>query len=373
MAAFMFGRSLVQSFTKSSRTAYSPVVSSVRHLLPPEKTRYDDFEKEKLRAEDRLYGDLETFHKAMTTKVERNDVLFTDELKMLLHTCHTEEQASFALQVVKKYHLQNSNVAFRKFRFGPVIMRMCNSLGLRERMVEVATDKDLHGFFSDSSTFNIVMDTLFEAGEYERVLTVFEEFALQGVKKAKDSYTLALAACYKLNTPESYDMAQTILEESQISGEVLVRVAYSFAAALAINQNDPQKALSILSLIKYPEYKVCRSLQIIADCMTDNLVSALKNLQNIYDRDIPSFVKRWEVVQEAVDKVKDSVKNNEELETHFEEIQRHLQAGGHIYKDSIDSLLCRTPVANRNQYNKPFDNRSYGGRSFKPITDPLLD
>ncbi|XP_070543420.1 pentatricopeptide repeat-containing protein 2, mitochondrial-like [Ptychodera flava] len=373
MAAYVIpaSRLLLRSLKIGTpRSVYNPNITGVRHLLAPHVTRYDDFEKERMRTEDRLFGDIETLRNAVSSKADKGDVIFTEEVKMILHICYNEQHANLAEKILKSYHKQQRNVSLDKFRFGPVVMRMLNSIKVHNKIIELIKCKELHGFFFDPTSYNLAMDILFEVGDYNGVLDIYDEMEFQGVKKIADSYSVPLAACYKLNTPEAYEVALAILEEHKIKQVMLSRNAYCLVAALAINQNDPIKALSVLSLIRRTDNKICQSIQVIALSMLKRFPEAFDHLQQTYERDVPTFVRKSQICEECLDRVREDTKNDAELSAHFEAIYRNLETGGHISTDALSSLLCLTPVASR---TRSMDRRSYAGRSFQTMSRLLID
>ncbi|XP_036062877.1 pentatricopeptide repeat-containing protein 2, mitochondrial isoform X6 [Onychomys torridus] len=158
------------------------------------------------------------------------------------------------------YHAENRNFTVGEYKFGPVFMRLCYELDLENSAVELIKDKHLRGFFLDSTSFNILMDMLFTKGKYESALEVLIEMKNQDVKFSKDTYILAFAICYKLNSPESFKICTTLREEALIKGDVVSRRACCFAVALALNQNQVEKATSIFSQIMNPESITCANL-----------------------------------------------------------------------------------------------------------------
>nr|XP_002736750.2 PREDICTED: pentatricopeptide repeat-containing protein 2, mitochondrial-like [Saccoglossus kowalevskii] len=353
------------------RRVFQPNVINVRYLLPAEVTKYEHFKTQKYRTEEKLFGEIDTFHKAMDKKVKRDDVIFTDELKVMLHTCNSAEDAELAIQIMKMYHSKIRNAPFQQFRFGSIVMRMFHNLQLCDKMLDLLKDKELQGFFSDSTSFILAMDAYFESEQYNKVLEVYKEMELQNIMKLKDAYTLTLAACYRLNTTESYDLSQTILEECQIRDKGMTRLGYNFAAALAINQNNAERALTILSFVRNADHEICRSLQVIGLTMLERYTEAFQSLQSIYNRDVPVFVQKWKICQEALDALRSKVQENDEISSEFEEIYRCLETGEHICTETIENLLCAIPVVKMKKFN--FDNRSNRRKSFKRVSPSLME
>ena len=77
-------------------------------------------------------------------------------------------------------------------------MRLCFELDLETPAVELIKDQNLRGFFSDSTSFHILMTMLFKKGHYKSALEVLAEMKKQGIPFNKETYLLAFAICYKL-------------------------------------------------------------------------------------------------------------------------------------------------------------------------------
>nr|XP_044989801.1 pentatricopeptide repeat-containing protein 2, mitochondrial isoform X2 [Jaculus jaculus] len=250
-------------------------------------------------------------------------------------------------------------------------MRLCYELDLEDSAVKLIKDQHLRGFFSDSTSFNILMDMLFIKGKYKSALEVLIEMKNQDVKLSKDSYVLAFAICYKLNSLESFKICTTLREEALLKGDVLSRRASCFAVALALNQNQREKAVSIFSQIMTPESITCTNLNVIIHIQSNMLESLIKILQDAAEGNISKFVKRPMFSEEVLAKVREKVKDNPTLMGKFEEIYGKLHINGQITTYTLDAILCHTP-GDRKPHTLWLNRRTVSRRTFQPLSHSLL-
>uniref|UniRef100_A0A3B3Q553 Pentatricopeptide repeat-containing protein 2, mitochondrial n=1 Tax=Paramormyrops kingsleyae TaxID=1676925 RepID=A0A3B3Q553_9TELE len=233
-------------------------------------------------------------------KLQRNDLILRDELKVLLHLCQTPEDMIIAKAAICRYHQDNRNATYTEFKFGPLFMRLCYELNMEEMAECTIKDKSLKGFFPDSTSFNIMMDMLFMKGHYESALEVLADMRNQGVPFNKDTFILAFAICYKLNTAKSYRICIMMLEEAQMKGFLIPRHAYYFAVALALKQEDVEKAKSLFSQIMTTSNRISQNLQVYILAMDGALKDILSVLTSALDCRSPTFVKKPEFSEELV-------------------------------------------------------------------------
>ncbi|XP_017497745.3 pentatricopeptide repeat-containing protein 2, mitochondrial isoform X3 [Manis javanica] len=236
--------------------------------------------------------------------------------------------------------------------------------------MELIKDQHLQGFFSDSTSFNILMNMLFIKGKYKSALEVLIEMKNQDVKFNKNTYVLAFAICYKLNSPESFKICTTLREEALIKGEVLSRRASCFAVALALNQNQVEKATSIFSQIMKPESIVCTNLNIMIHLQSNMLETLIKVLKDATEGDLPRFVRRHEFSEEVLAKVREKVKSVPPLLARFDEIYGQLHINGQVTPSTLDALLCHTPK-DRKPCVMLLSKRTVSRRTFQPLSQSL--
>nr|KAF6441992.1 pentatricopeptide repeat domain 2 [Rousettus aegyptiacus] len=214
------------------------------------------------------------------------------------------------------------------------------------------------------------MDMLFIKGKYKSALEVLIEMKNQDVKFSKDTYVLAFAICYKLNSPESFKICTTLREEALIKGEVLSRRASCFAVALALNQNQVEKAVSIFSQIMKPESIICTNLKIMIHIQSNMLKTLIEILTDATEENVSRFVKKHEFSEEVLTKVREKVKDVPALLARFDELYGKLHINGQVTTYTLDDLLCHTPK-DWKSHMVLLNKRTVSRRTFQPLSQSL--
>uniref|UniRef100_A0A4X1UFJ5 Pentatricopeptide repeat-containing protein 2, mitochondrial n=4 Tax=Sus scrofa TaxID=9823 RepID=A0A4X1UFJ5_PIG len=341
-----------------------------RYLLTENIMKLKEFQHKKVAVACNLPGTKETYLRNLEEKLTQNKLILKEELRTLLHLCESRDDMELAKNVIYRYHAENRNMTVGEYKFGPLFMRLCYELDLEESAVELIKDQHLRGFFSDCTSFNILMDTLFIKGKYKSALEVMIEMKNQDVKFSKDTYVLAFAVCYKLNSPESFKICTTLREEALIKGEVLSRRASCFAVALALNQNQPAKALSIFSQIMKPESIICTNLNIMIHVQSNMLKALIEILKDATEGNLSRFVKKHVFSEEVLVKVREKVKHVPALLAKFDELYGKLHVNGQVTTYSLDALLCHTPRDVKSHMGL-LNKRTVSRRTFQPLSQSL--
>ncbi|KAK9974655.1 hypothetical protein ABG768_022733 [Culter alburnus] len=341
-----------------------------RHLLSEDVVKLQDFQQKKIAVAHRVSGSKDYYFDTIHQKIEKNQLILKEELKILLHLCQTAEDVIMARDAIYRYHKENRNMAFGEFKFGPLFMRLCYELGLEELATTTLTDPALKGFFPDSTSFNIAIDMLFTKQCYESCLDVVGEMKKQGVPFNKDTFILAFATCYKLNTSKSYHICLTLLEEGQTKGNLIPRHAYCFATALALKQNDIERAQIFYSQIMSTDSRLCLNLRVLILAMKGSMKEAISALTTAQVSKTPVFVKKTEFSQEVVNELRK--KSADGLwEGHVEQVLIQLEEAGQITKKTLDDFLCQTPSRKRRPLGILEQERN-SRRTFKHLQSALL-
>ncbi|KAJ7335836.1 hypothetical protein JRQ81_013777 [Phrynocephalus forsythii] len=314
-----------------------------RYLLPENIVQLQTFQEHKLQMGYQRYGEKDTFFKIMEEKLKNNKLILKDELKALLHMCDSKKDVEVAKRVIYRYHEENKNIIFWEFKFGPVFMRLCYELDLEETALELIKDQALRGFFSDSTSFNILMDMLFTKGRYQSALEVLSEMKQQDIKFNKETYLLACAICYKLNTLEACKICATMLEDAALNGYFVPRRSYYFVVALFLKQEDVAKARSYYSQIMNTSSQLCSNLDILLQAASGDLDNLVKTLEKGLDWNTPFFVKKVAYSMEVLQIVIKKLDNHPDLWDRFESVFAKLQQLGQVTSQTLDDLLCQTP------------------------------
>ncbi|XP_072114049.1 pentatricopeptide repeat-containing protein 2, mitochondrial [Mobula birostris] len=342
-----------------------------RYLLSDNVIRLLEFQQKKVALANQLYISRDQYFKSIQEKLKKNELILKDDLKILLHLCQIPAEVELAKDVIYRYHAENKNMAFGEFKFGPLFIRLCYELGLEGTAEEMVKDQNLKGFFNDSTSFNILMDMLFMKESYERALGVLLEMKNQEIRFNKDTYTLAFAICYKLNTIESYKFCTALLEEILTRGSFVPRHAFCFAVALAIKQNDIEKASSVFSRIIHSNNNICHNLHVYLLALSGEQQNLISALEAALGSSVSKLVKKVSFSQEVMAVVQEAMESSTELQSQYEDIYGLLQQSGQITALSLDDILCQTPVG-RKLLNPLLDQRKISRRTFKPLRSALL-
>jgi len=179
---------------------------------------------------------------------------------------------------------------------------------------------------------------------YQEVLDIFEVIKskqVQGTRFPRNVSVLVFAACYKMNTVQSYEYALTLLREMKAAGMEPVRRVVTYAAGLALNQNAPNVALEVLSLSGVSNYVTIRNMKLLALAELDRPDDCLPILRTSIEFDNPNNEERRSTVCiDVLEKVGKAVEkaNSKEVTVEFERIAKGLKETGQI-TEALKSLL----------------------------------
>ncbi|XP_061657810.1 pentatricopeptide repeat-containing protein 2, mitochondrial isoform X1 [Syngnathoides biaculeatus] len=369
-------------------------VGAKRHLLSEDVVRLEEFQRRKLAVAHLNAGTDGNFIDLFGRKLRRNSLVLRDELKLLLHLCQSAEDMKTARDAIyrygafrvlshgaarevttsppfPRYHAENRNVAHGEFKFGPVFMRLCYELGLEKMAAATLTDKEMRGFFGDPTSFNIAIDMLFVKGCHEDALEVLRSMRSQNVAFNKDTLMLASAVCYKLNSTESHAICTSLIEEAQVKGHFVSRHAYCFAVALALKQNDIEKAQLLFSQILITDSRLCQNLKVLLLATSGAVQEAVMILFSAAKLSKgPSFVRKPEFSQEVLDQLRARAEGGERA-AGTERVLSQLERAGRVTPLTLDDMLCRTPAPKRKAAAMA-EQRPSGRRTPKPLRSALL-
>ncbi|XP_077353443.1 pentatricopeptide repeat-containing protein 2, mitochondrial isoform X2 [Festucalex cinctus] len=248
---------------------------------------------------------------------------------------------------VTRYHAENRNLVHREYKFGPIFMRLCYELGLEKMAAATLTDKEMRGFFDGPASFNIGVDMLFVKGYYDDALEVLRFMRSQSVPFNEDTLMLASAVCYKLNTAESHAICTSLFEEAEVKGRYVSKHAYCFAVALALKQNDVEKARLLFARITSTDNRLCQNLKILLLVASGATQEAIVDLSSAVKlSQSPSFVRKPEFSQELLDRMRRHVAGQARA-AEAERVISRLERAGQVTRQTLDDMLCRTPAPKR--------------------------
>ena len=365
--------SLLSSIFKEKRSS-----SSVRFLYSDQFLGIDKFIEARQRTTTRLGNMRGSFMERMKLQVNSSmpAMVFTEDLKTVIHACEDKpEDIELCVQMMKKFHKQNSELRFGTFVFGPVTMRLFHLMRKHELVASFSKDSDLKGFFDQLKSYFLSMDLYFKSGMYKEVLEAFEELRgkqLADTKYPRDPLVLATAACYKINTPETFKIATDLITGAREDGVHILRRALIFTVSLALNQNQPDIALEILSSIDRFNNITGNNLKLTAFAGLDRLQDAFDILRRVTDQDSPVQTRiRGEVCQSSLDALQKSVErvNDKETSHIFEQLTRSLRESNLVSSQTVDDLVC-SPIEPRppregifsTSTRSPFPEQRFRGR-----------
>jgi len=323
--------------------------TAVRTLFTKSALGTDGYEKQRARTQAQFTGMVDKFRDKMKefTESETKQMIFTEDLKNMVHLIENKpEDLALIVQMIKRFNTQNRHLRFGNFVFGPVVMRMFHFLNEPKLALEAYNDPELHQFFEQITSAHILFDLLYKNGMYDSILETFQavqERQLQGQKFPRNVTILVFAACYKLNTVQSYETVLKLLTAMKEIGAEPVRRCISYAASLALHQNAPQVALEILSNTRNSNYVSIRNLKLLSLAELDRPDDCLPILRFSieFDSSTATEAKRHSVLQEVLDKIQASVERlgNQEVTLEFTRIQKALVEGNQASKQTMAELL----------------------------------
>ncbi|XP_064110503.1 pentatricopeptide repeat-containing protein 2, mitochondrial-like [Macrobrachium nipponense] len=367
------GSSIVFNYRHKKSITGSPVHISTpgsftgyRHLFSAAALGVDSYEekREKVAIEFKNLRDKFQQRMQQVLQSDNQSLIFTEDLKNAIHLAECEDDMSLVIGMAKKFNSQNVGLRFGVYIFGPVVMRMFHYVNHPQYMLQALRSKELEGFFDQIASYQLAMDLLYKGGLYQDAIDVFEELQekrLNGIKYPKNCLTLAIAACYKINTPESYQKMIEIFEGSQEYGTHLNVRIISFASALALNQGFPHISIEILSRAFNVRRTTIMNLKVLSLVELGRVEDALPILRSVLRADLPDTISRGDsqqIVRNTIERVEQAVKNagDKELIAEYNNIAKGLEANGHISEKPLDEYICE-PVAQLPSKTSKFNDR----------------
>ncbi|KAI0208147.1 Pentatricopeptide repeat-containing protein 2, mitochondrial [Lamellibrachia satsuma] len=344
-----------------------------RTLFHADVLGLSNYERQRASVQERI-GDLRvSFRQRMENYMESDprNTIFTDDLKTMVHVAEMDDLDT-ACKMIKRFHQQNNTLRFSTFVFGPLVLRMFHKLNEPQKALALFNDESLKGFFSQMSSYVVIMDLMFENQMYDDILKMMSfvsEQQLGGFKYPMDCVTLSTAACLKLNTPESLEMAVDLLKQCDAVQAMISLRSIIFSTLLALKQNNPSLALEVMSLAKPPSSGklplAFTNVKTLVYTKLARIEDAVQMLKAVISADTPDHVSAGsEIFQDILDELqKESEKEtNKAVLRDLAAVEKALEQGSHINKESFDEYVLR-PIMRKRKMQDGYKARQRSNRS----------
>ncbi|XP_026320615.1 pentatricopeptide repeat-containing protein 2, mitochondrial-like [Hyposmocoma kahamanoa] len=329
----------IRTFTPLRTFHFTPVCC----LYSPASLGVDGYLQSRKKTKEQFANFADKFRSKMKDFVaDPKNMVFTEDLKNMVHMAEPTD-LELVVNMIKKFNTQNTEFRFGSFVFGPVVMRMFHFLDAPTEALLCFNDPANSGFFDQLISYQILLDLLYNHQMYDEMFNVFEkikERQINMTKFPKYPVVLIFAACYKQNTPKSFEYASKLWSEMASAGTSPLRRACTFFAALALKQGAPHIALESIPQQKQ-NYITMRNIKARALAEMGRADDALPVLRQVLEIDRPDQKDKHTFFEETVMMVREAVAktNNKDLQKQFDDIENALKDRGLIDKQTLDQLV----------------------------------
>ncbi|XP_068631280.1 pentatricopeptide repeat-containing protein 2, mitochondrial-like [Battus philenor] len=317
-------------------------ITQVSHLYTPAALGIDGYLQSRDKLKEQFSNFTDTFRSKMKEFVfDSKNMVFTEDLKNMVFMAEPVD-LELVLNMIKKYNNQNTKFRFGSYILGPVVMRMFHFLNAPKEALQCFEDPANNGFFDQLTSYQILLDLLYNHAMYEEMYRVFEkvqEKQLNMSKFPKYPVVLVLAACYKQNTPKSMEYASKLWSEMISVGTVPLRRASTLFAALALNQGAPHVALECISMQKQ-NYVTVRNIKAIALAEMGRIDDSLLVLKKVLEVEYTDVAKQT-FFEETISKVRSAVeKTDSKYVQELDDIEKLLRERDLVNNENLDKFVC---------------------------------
>ncbi|OWR43455.1 putative pentatricopeptide repeat domain 2 [Danaus plexippus plexippus] len=315
----------------------------VQQLYAPSALGIDGYLQTRKRIKDQFSNFSDKFRTKMLDFVsDSKNMIFTEDLKNMVHLAEPTD-LELVTNMIKKFNTQKTEFRFVSFIFGPVVMRMFHFLDAPNEALKCFEDTDNNGFFDQLVSYQILLDLLYNNEMFDEMYRVFEKVQEKQVnmtKFPKYPVVLILAACYKQNTPKSFEYATKLWSDMINVGIVPLRRASTFFGALALRQGAPHIALESMSQQK-PHYITIRNIKAVSLSELHRFDEAMTVLRGVLDVDQPEQKDKHTFFKETITKVRTAIEdsNNKDTLKRFDDIEKALKDRNLIDDQTLDQLI----------------------------------
>lgn len=320
-----------------------------RHLYSPGVLGVLEYDYQKTIWKEKLGHKKGEFLKKMELAASSGNKIFTEDLKTLCYLANRKEEFKLFFKVLDRYcELQEKKAFQTYFPAGFYALCMLYRHGQHEMAFEWFLDEkyNVRPLCASRECFLLMMDLLYESGRYQDVVELLPLCDTVFDKKQPELITLVLHALYRINTRQSYEQMQAILNELCTDPVQLTIRSAMLCSMLAYKQGDIDMMLEIPHL---PVFRVC----------TGALITAIPNLQILAYIELGHIEKAVDILKAAVIRFKKPVNlffdevlekldafveasSDVEQKALYKQIRRTLTISGFMYPSTMEEYMLRT-------------------------------
>ncbi|XP_033335775.2 pentatricopeptide repeat-containing protein 2, mitochondrial [Megalopta genalis] len=301
----------------------------VRHLFTNSALGIVSFENTRNIYRNQFQSIEATFRSKMKDICESpKEVVFTEDLKAMLHLIQkNESDLELINKMIEKYECSNKEIKFGSYVFGPVVMRMYYYLNEPTAAMDTFYKLDQTPFFKQSTSMHILFSLLYKNDMFVELQQVYEHLMHieDWYNSIKHCIITLTAACYKANTPESFEFALKVWRQSQDKDFHPPNRATAILAALALKQSAPELGLELVANINKAQYINTRCIKIMAYMHLNKYVQIIPIFKTTLNQDVSSYKQTY--YADVITKLESNVKDMQD-----EGIQELLHLIGLLYK-----------------------------------------
>ena len=308
----------------------------------------------------------DTFRTKMQEVCDKEDgVIFTEDLKAMLHLAHnTETDMQLIIKMIERYLSCNKDLKFGTYTFGPVVMRMFYYLNEPNIALTAFKNPSFNDFFNQRASFQLLMCLLFKHNMHNEMKEIYDTALEDETKTGLISYCLVvmLGALYKQNNAEAFQSALKYWKCMTDRSFPPSCRSTTLLAALAIKQNSPEIAVEVLSTVRRQHFIDVRCIKVLAYMHLKKYVQIIPLFKQTLEQDTTP-TNRQTYFADVIYALEDNLKreNTEELQELYqliENLKKQERLTTHITLDeNLMKSINFTTAAERNKLRTGRDVR----------------
>jgi len=350
----------------------SSFLNCCRTLYSDQSLGLQGYENARLNFRNQFLNVENTFRSKMEEVCNTDSsMIFTEDLKSMLHLAQKKsEDIELLIKMLTKFNNQSKEMRFGTFIFGPVVMRTFYYLDEPELAFTAFKDPKFENFFDQLISYQILLSLLYKHGKYAEMRDVYDIVKTKYMESGypRNSFILAMAACYKENTPETLEYALKNWREIQEKGHIIMRRATTFLAALAIKQNSPHIAVEILTSVKEARYIHIRCLKVLAYTELKRFTEIVPILRASLEYDRPNANKE-SYFRDVIEKLEETMaKENVPEDFELYKLIALLKRDEHILPETLENHICAEIRVDRMKPRKFTSPSNFSNSSQRPFS-----